>query len=460
MYSLRFPNSSPSLLEINSDLMCHFGNYLSDRCLYPGAAYLIEASDAYEYSDWINNRKLGCFRRPLSLDLYAPNSSSSCFYCHLNQLIPANHSTETYSNYLLREIRLQGQLFKGDSKVDQIYFGGGSPAFLNDSQLNTLTQEIKRYFTLVEGGDFCVEIDTRQLINCSMRALNEMGFNCAIVGVQDFDQQAQHSEQCIQSEEAAVHTVRNIRRAGFKSVRVELSYGLTGQDLDKFASRLDKIIETDPDQVKLLNYQHLIEEFKPQSNNILTGLPATVTKFEMTLLAISRLAEAGYSHIGMNLFARYDDPLAVAQRQGRLHYGLRGFSIHPDCDHVALGVSGIGRIGPILHQNHCDLLQYYDKLEQNILPILRGIELNADDLLRRSIMYALICHLVISYDSVEAFFPIDFKQYFVTELTDLQAYAEAGLVTLDNEEIAVTTKGQLFIGGICRIFDKYLRKYH
>ncbi|WP_292918770.1 oxygen-independent coproporphyrinogen III oxidase [Nitrosomonas sp.] len=462
MYSLRFPNSSSSLLELDSDPMCHFGNYFSDpdRCLYPEIDYLIEASDAHVYSDWINNRKSGRFHRPLSLDLYVPNSRSSCFYCHLNQFIPTDHSTEKYSNYLLREIRLQGQLFKGDSKVEQIYFGGGSPAFLNDSQLNTLTQEIKRNFNLVEGGNFCVEIDAGQLIDCSMYALNEMGFNCAIVGVQDFDQQARHSKQCIQSEEANIQIICNIRRAGFKSVRVELSYGLPGQNLDKFACTLDKIIAANPNQVKFLNYQHLIERFKPIRNNIFTGLPATETRFEMTLLAISRLTEAGYSHIGMNLFARYDDPLAVAQRQGRLHYGLRGFSIYPDCDHVAFGVSGIGCIGPTLHQNHCDLLQYYDKLEQNILPILRGLELNADDLLRRSIMYALICHLVISYDSVEAFFPIDFKQYFVTELTDLQAYAEAGLVTLDNEEIAVTSKGQLFINDICRIFDKYLRKHH
>lgn len=460
VYSLQFPDSFSSALQTNSDLICRFGDCYSDPCLYPGLDYFVESFDVHTYSDWINNRKPGYFRRPLSLDLYVPFCWPLCLYYHSNQILSREKaSIKTYLDYLLRDIRLQGQLFKDDTKVEQIYFKGGT-TFLSDAQLSKLTEEIKRYFNLIEGGDFCIEITAQPLTNCSMQALNKMGFNSAVVGVHDLDHQTNHSKQRIRSEESIVQTICDIRRAGFKSLRVEFSYGLPGQNLDEFANALLKIIATHPDQIKLLDYKQFAGIIKPQRNNGFTELPGTEAKFEMILLAISCLTEAGYSHIGMNLFARHDDLLAVAQRQGRLHYGLRGFSIYPDCDHLALGVSGAGRIGPILHQNQCDLLQYYDKLEQNTPPILRGVMLKADDLLRRSIMYALICHSVISYDSVEAFFSIDFKQYFVTELTGLQAYAEAGLVALDNEEIVVTPKGQLFINSICGIFDKYLRKQY
>lgn len=460
VYSLQFLDSFSSSPETNSDLIYRSEGCYSDPCLYPGLDYFVEAFDAHTYSDWINNRKLGYFRRPLSLELYVPFCWPLCLYCHSNQIFsPDKDSIETYVDYLLRNIRLQGQLFSGDTKIEQIYFRGGT-TFLSDTQLRALTEEIKQYFNLIEGGDFCIEIAARPLTNCSMQVLNKIGFNSAVVGIHDLDQQTNHSKQRIQSEKTIVQAICDIRRAGFNSVRVEFNYGLPRQNLDETANSLLKIIATNPNQIRLSNYKQCAGILKLQRNSSFTKSPETEAKFEMMLLAISCLTEAGYSHIGMNLFARYDDPLAVAQRQGRLHYGVRGFSTYPDCDHLALGASGVSRIGPTLHQNQCDLLQYYDKLEKNIPPIFRGLGLSADDLLRRSIMYALICHSVISYDAVEAFFPINFKQYFVTELADLQAYVEAGLVALDNEEIVVTPKGQLFINSICGVFDKYLRKQH
>jgi oxygen-independent coproporphyrinogen-3 oxidase len=460
VYSLQFPDLFSSLLKTNSELIYRFGSCYPDPCLYPGLDCFVETFDAHTYSAWINSRKPGCFRRPVSLELYVPLCDPLCLHRHSDQVISSDkNGIETYLGYLLRDIRLQGQLFKGDTKVEQIYFRGGA-AFLSDAQLNMLVQEIKCCFNLIEGSYFCIEVEARPLTNCSMQALKEMGFNSAIVGVHGLDQQTNHSKQHIQSEEAIVQAIRDIRRAGFKSVKAEFSCGLPEQNRDEFAHTLLKIIAANPDQIKLSNCKQFAEMLKLLRGNGLTELSATEARFEMMLLAISCLTEAGYSHIGMNLFARYDDPLAVAQRQGRLHYGLRGFSIYPDCDHFALGASGVGCIGPALHQNQCDLWQYYDQLEQNTLPILRGLVLNADDLLRRSIMRALICHSVISYDSAEAFFSIDFRRYFVAELTDLRAYAEAGLVALDHEEIVVTSKGRLFINSICRVFDKYLRKRH
>lgn len=455
VHSSHFSN----LLGLSPDLIRRFGNHTSDYRLYPETGYFVEAFDTHAYLSWLNNRNSGHFRRPLSLYVHIPFCHTLCSHCNFHQIIAHDNadSTNTYLHYLLREIKLHGQLFKDDPKVEQVYFGGGTPTYLNDTQLGEIIAGIQQNFNLVHEGEYCIEIDPRHFQHRSVQALRDMGFNYAIIGVQDFDQQVQQSIQRLQSEEVTLHAIQSAQQAKFQSIRIELSFGLPKQNLDKFAYTLEQVIAVDPNQIKLLNYQHLPERFKAQRSIDPADLPSVKTRFEMRLLAIARLTETGYTHIGMNLFAKLDDPLVHARRQGRLHYGLQGYSIYPDCDHVALGLSGIGSIGPTLNQNHCDLAQYYDKLGQNTLPIMRGLELNADDLIRRSVMHALICHAVISHESVEAFFPIEFKKYFSDELTELRSYEQAGLVTLDHDEIVVTPQGQLLINSICKVFDKYLR---
>ncbi|MDH5480839.1 MAG: oxygen-independent coproporphyrinogen III oxidase, partial [Nitrosomonas sp.] len=247
------------------------------------------------------------------------------------------------------------------------------------------------------------------------------------------------------------------QQEGFKSIRMEIVYGLPKQTIKTFDCTLEKIISANPDQISLLNYFHLPEKYKPQRSINIDKLPPDEIKSEILLLGISRLTDAGYIPIGMNLFAKQDDQLVAAQRQGRLHYGLQGFSVHPDSSVIALGVSAIGSLGPTLSQNHYDPLKYYDKLEHDQLPIMRGIELSADDLLRRAVIHALICHSVLFFESIETFFPIDFKHYFATELTELLVHEQAELLILGDKEIAITTKGKLLIGSICMVFDKYLR---
>jgi len=450
--------SAADLLEINLHLMRHFGCHYADYRVYPEIDYFVETFDAHRYSAWFDRRKTGSFRRSLSLYVHIPFCHSACFYCHSNQIVSGNQgSIKKYLNYLSREIRLQGQLLKNAPLVEQLYFGGGTPTFLSNAQLGGIINDIQKNFNLIKAGELCIEIDSRQITKLSMPALKAIGFNCAIIGVQDFDQSVQRSIHRIQTEDATLRAIRDAQQAGFKTIRIELIYGLPKQSLEKFAYTLESIIAASPDQINLLNYWHLPEKFKPQQSINLEDLPNEKTRLEMLLLAITRLTGAGYTHIGMNLFATQDDQLVIAQRQGRLHYDLQGYSIHPDCDHIALGVSGIGSVGPTLSQNHCDLLRYYDKLEHGMLPIMRGIELSADDLMRRSVMQALICHSVLSFESVETFFPVEFKCYFAAELKELLVYAQAELITLDDEEIVVTPRGQLLISSICGVFDKYPR---
>jgi len=186
-------------------------------------------------------------------------------------------------------------------------------------------------------------------------------------------------------------------------------------------------------------------------------LPSADTKLQVLQLAIRRLTDAGYVYIGMDHFAKPDDELTVAQRQGRLHRNFQGYSTHAECDLMAFGVSAISKVGPCYAQNVKTLDEYYDILDQDVLPVLRGIELTPDDLLRRSIIQALMCHFEVSIESIEIAHLISFKDHFAAELEDLRTMEEAGLVRVADKWISVLPAGRLLVRGIAMLFDRYLR---
>ena len=453
------PSLFSSSFPVSIDLIRQFGRYCADYRLYPQIENFDAAIDAHAYASWLQDQKARYFRKSLSLYIHIPFCSDGCLYGEFHQILSNNNDGEVkkYFYHLIREIELQAQLFEDDFRVEQIYFGGGAPNFLSNEQLSSILDAIDKNFNVINEKELCIEIDTQLVTPNLISQLKDAGFTCAMMGVSAFEQAVQQPIHHFQSEESKLSAILDAQSAGFRTIRVDLIYGLPQQTLKNFLFTLDKIIATDPHQIRLLNYQHFLAKLNPQQKNNREDVPDERMGFEMLLASMTYLTDAGYVHIGMNLFASSHDQLVMAQRQGRLYYGLQGYSIYPDCTRVALGISAIGSIGPTLYQNFCDLHAYYDKLEHKALPIMRGHELSADDLIRRSVMQALICHSVLSFESVETFFPIEFTQYFAPELADLEVYEQAGLITLKNEEIAVTPAGQLWVGNICRVFDRYLR---
>ena len=426
--------------------------------LYPTADRFIEAYDTATYLASAANRKIGGIRRPLSIYVHIPFCNSICFYCNHAPIFTKNSaSTKKYISFLLREIKLQGHLFRDDPSVEQIYFGGGTPTLLNEGQLRCVTNEIQQNFSLSANGEYSIEIDPRQTTSQTMAALKEMGFNAIYMEVQDFDDEVQRAIHRIQPENKTLSAIQAAQQAEFQSITTRLIYGLPKQTVKKFNETLKKIIVERPDRISLVNYVHLPEKIKPQRNINTADLPTAEIRLEIIQQAVNQLSNAGYVHIGINHFVKKNDELAIAQQQGRLYHNFQGYSTHMDSDLVGLGVAAIGSIGPTYSQNDRDLSRYYDKLAQNILPIARGLELTADDLLRRLVMHTLICNFVLLFESIETVFPIDFKDYFSTEFATLIEYEKSGLLTLNNEGISITPKGRIFMRNICTVFDKYLR---
>lgn len=396
---------------------------------------------------------------PLSLYFHIPFCDTVCFYCGCSKIATKDRSkAEPYLTHLFKEIAIQASLFDDDRKVDQLHWGGGTPTFISHQQMRQLMQFTRENFSLHDddSGEYSIEIDPREVTPETVSLLREIGFNRMSMGVQDFAPRVQKAVNRIQSEAVTFSALEAARKENFKSISIDLIYGLPFQTAESFAQTVDKIIDVLPDRLSVFNYAHLPEMFKPQRRINETDLPSLSEKLAILQNTIQQLTEAGYVYIGMDHFARPDDELAVAQREGSLYRNFQGYSTHAECDLVAMGVTSIGMVNNSYSQNAKTVEEYYAALNDSRLPIIRGIELSNDDILRREIITRLICHFMLDIPAMERQFNIDFSACFSHELGELSVMMEDGLLELKPAYIEVLPRGRLLIRNICMVFDKYL----
>jgi oxygen-independent coproporphyrinogen-3 oxidase len=398
-------------------------------------------------------------RRPLSLYIHIPFCDTVCYYCGCNKIVTKDHSkAAVYLGYLKQEIDMQGRLFDGMGQIEQLHFGGGTPTYLSDKQMGDLMAHLHANFDFADDahGEYSIEIDPRTVSVERVHSLRAQGFNRISLGVQDFDPEVQKAVNRIQPEAETRAVMKAARDAGFRSISIDLIYGLPKQTIISMTQTLDKVIAASPDRIALYNYAHLPHIFKPQRRIADADMPSPAVKLELLKMSIQRLCDAGYIYIGMDHFAKPDDELAVAQRQGRLQRNFQGYSTRAESELISCGVSAISAVGATYSQNEKTLDAYYARLDDGVLPITRGIKLDNDDLLRRIVIAKLMCNFELSMSSIEQGFPIKFRQYFEMELGKLKAFEDDGLLTIDDEWISVTPKGRLLIRNICMVFDRYL----
>ena len=427
---------------------------------YPTADRFVEAFGKDDYALALEQRRLGSVAKalPLSLYVHIPFCESLWYYCACNKIITKHHDrAEVYLRYLGREIDLHTAHCGLGQVVSQLHLGGGTPTFLTDDGLRELMAMLKRSFTLAPGGEYSIEVDPRTVNADRLAVLAELGFNRLSFGVQDFDPEVQKAVHRIQPAEQVFSLVESARSLGFESINVDLIYGLPRQTPESFDRTLAQVARLRPDRIALYAYAHLPERFKPQRRIASVELPTAAGKVSMLSRSLDAFLDAGYVYVGMDHFALPEDALAVAKRQGRLHRNFQGYSTQPDCDLIGLGVSAIGRVGATYSQNAKTLEEYYDLLDQGRLPVVRGLALTRDDLVRRAVIMALMCQGELLFEPMEQAWLIDFQQYFSSELAQLEAMAEQGLVVLRPDGIEVTAMGWFFVRGIAMVFDRYLQ---
>ena len=427
---------------------------------YPTADRFVEAFGARDYELALEQRRSGpaALALPLSIYVHIPFCESLCYYCACNKIITKHHERSApYLQLLSREVDLHVRHLGRGASVSQLHLGGGTPTFFNDKELAELMAMLRRNFSLVPGGEYSIEVDPRTVDETRLETLARLGFNRLSFGVQDFDPTVQKAVHRVQPAEQVFALVAAARRIGFESVNVDLIYGLPKQTPESFDRTLAQVTELRPDRIALYAYAHLPERFKPQRRIIAIDLPGAGHKVSMLARALASFDEAGYVYVGMDHFALPEDALAVAKRQGRLHRNFQGYSTQPDCDLIGLGVSAIGKVGATYSQNAKTLEDYEDLLDQDQLPIVRGLGVSRDDLLRRAVIMALMCQGEVLFESIESAHLIDFRSYFGAELERLEIMQDDGLVELSDTAIRVTQMGWFFVRGVAMVFDKYLQ---
>ena len=398
---------------------------------------------------------------PLSLYFHIPFCDTICFYCACNKIATKDYSkTPTYLEYLYKEMDMQAVLFDSSRVVEQLHWGGGTPTFLKHHEIEALMAYTRKTFNLLDddSGDYSIEIDPRSVSKDTIKLLRDVGFNRFSLGVQDVDEAVQKAVNRIQPIKDTQAIIDACRENDAHSVSIDLIYGLPLQSVDGFAKTLQTAIEMNPDRMSVFNYAHLPHIFKPQRRINAEQLPSAEEKLEILQQSIETLTNAGYEYIGMDHFAKPDDELAIAQAEGSLHRNFQGYTTHAECDLVAMGVSSISSIHNSYSQNEKDIDGYYAAINAGRLPIIRGLSLTEDDVLRREIIQQLSCHFKLNFATIEKQFDINFADYFSIELSDLLPMQADDLLILSDDSIQVTPRGRMLIRNICMVFDLHLRQ--
>jgi oxygen-independent coproporphyrinogen-3 oxidase len=428
---------------------------------YPTADRFREPFDAGIYQAALRERaggqRVGSLA-PLSLYVHIPFCESVCYYCACNKMVTRRHERSgPYLQALEREMELHSAVIGHTQPVSQLHLGGGTPTFLTDDELAGLMGAIRRHFKLDAQTEVTIEVDPRTAHPERLKALADIGFNRVSFGVQDFNpevQRAIHREQPFEQVRELMHAARQL---GFASINTDLIYGLPLQTAGSFATTVSQVASLRPDRIALYAYAHLPSRFKPQRRIPQAALPTPRTRLDMLSHAISGFLTHGYRYIGMDHFALPDDALAVAKRQGRLHRNFQGYTTQPESDLIALGVSAIGRVGAVYAQNAKTLEAYEEALQQGRWPTVRGLQASRDDLVRRSVIMALMCQGRVDFEAIECAHLVAFDSYFATELERLKAFEARGLLEIESGALQVTPQGWYFVRAIAMTFDKYLQ---
>ena len=444
-------------IKFDLDLINRYNKSGPRYTSYPTALELHEGFGDAEYRQQI--AKSNVAGGPLSLYFHIPFCDTVCFYCACNKIITKNRAHAVpYFDSLVSEIAMQGDLFDKNRVVNQLHWGGGTPTFLNFEQMKRLMDATRQHFTLRDDdqGEYSIEVDPRETNDQTIAQLRQLGFNRISLGLQDFDPAVQKAVNRLQSKQQTFAVLEAARKQGFRSTNVDLIYGLPLQTEQTFASTLDQVLEYSPDRFSIFNYAHMPSKFKTQRQINEADMPTPALRLEILQMVGKKLTDAGYVYIGMDHFAKPDDELAIAQREGKLYRNFQGYSTHSDCDLVGMGVTSIGRVGDAYVQNYKELDEYNQAIADGKLPVFRGVALDEDDKLRRAVITYLICHFELRFKTIETEFNINFADYFAPELENLAVMQNDGLLRLDQNGIQVEAAGRLLIRNICMVFDKYL----
>jgi oxygen-independent coproporphyrinogen-3 oxidase len=428
---------------------------------YPTALQFDEKFSLDDYLSYVERSNGDPIPKSISLYIHIPFCHSLCFYCGCNKIVTSRYEkAQEYLELLCKEIELQAALFDKDREVTQIHFGGGTPTFLRLNDIRKIITCLNKNFNLAANHkrEMGIEIDPRTTSSQDILELIDLGFNRLSFGIQDFDKPVQEAINRLQDKNDTLALIKTAHSQKIQSLSVDLIYGLPKQTLTGFRHTIRTIAAIRPDRIALYNYAHMPHLIKSQKLIDANDLPNSEEKLELFALALEELSSSGYCHIGMDHFALPEDSLYKSFKNEGMHRNFQGYSTHSDCDTLGLGVSAISKIFHAYSQNHKNLSDYRQFIEQEQLPISRGYALTIDDQIRADLIQHIMCGRPIRFEYFEHLYSIYFDRYFLNELNALSTLVQDDLIIFSGDGFSVTPKGRLFLRNIAMIFDVYLNK--
>lgn len=444
----------------DSDLIRRYDQAGPRYTSYPTAAQFNDKIGSFDLLHALRSSRQAS--HPLSLYVHLPFCANACYYCARNKIVTKDRGrAQPYLERLEKEIELIACHLGKDQVVEQLHVGGGTPTFLSHDELRRLMGHLRQHFHLQDDdhGDFAVEVDPREADWPTIGLLRELGFNRISIGVQDLDPDVQRAINRMQTLGQTRTIIEAARTLQYRSLNIDLIYGLPLQTPTGFANTVEAIIDLQPDRLSLSNYAHLPERFAPQRRINTADLPSPADKLAMLEQSIILLTDAGYRYIGMDHFALPDDELAIAQEEGSLQRNFQGYTTHGHCDLVGLGVSAISQVGDLYCQNSADIATYQQQLDQNQLATARGLRCNQDDRIRRAVIQALLCDFALDFEQIQRDYAVGFREYFAEAWPSLEQMTADGLIELSDTELLVQPAGRLLVRSICMLFDHYLPEH-
>lgn len=437
--------SSPARLDA-----AHLNERLPRYTSYPTAPHFSADITAAQYATWL--ALLGA-DLPVSLYLHVPFCETLCSYCGCHTTVTQQPDRIAhYADLLQREIALAAATIGRRQQVTHIHWGGGTPTALAPADFVAISRMIGKRFAIAPDAEIAIEIDPRHFDEAHAATLQESGVNRASLGVQDFDPAVQKAIGRVQSFEQTARTVSLLRDIGIAGISFDLMYGLPYQTAASVAASVRQALTLEPTRISLFGYAHVPWMKKHQTLLPESALPGAVARVQQMRAATETLVAAGYVAIGLDHFARPDDPLARSQAQGRLHRNFQGYTTDAAPALIGFGASSIGYLPQGYVQNAPNLKTYREAIESGVFATARGICLSSDDRTRRTIIERLMCDLTVDL----APYAHDPATTFATELTALYRLAAEGFVTINRTRITVPEAMRPLVRKICAVFDRYL----
>ncbi len=415
---------------------------------YPTAPYFLAAGHDGTYREWLAELDPA---EPISLYLHVPFCAAMCWYCGCNTQVAKSYAPiSDYVRLLEREIGLVARNLPARMRVSHVHWGGGTPNSLTPGDFASLMASLRRRFDILEGAEIAVEIDPRYLTPEQVAAYAAAGVTRASLGVQTLDEKIQRAINRVQPFPRIAAAARRLREAGIHRLNFDLIYGLPGQTTADVVATVAESLLLNPDRIALFGYAHVPWAKAHQRRIDETALPHGPERLDQFLAAARHLAQSGYVQIGLDHFARADDPLAVAAAAGQLHRNFQGYTTDAAATLIGLGPSAIGALPQGYVQNDPGFRAWAQHVGEDHLPIARWRGLIEDDRRRRAIIERLMCDGRVDLDGFGGW------SGFPEARGRLDGMVEAGLVELDDHGVTVTDYGRPFLRAAASAFDRYL----